>query len=107
MEKLKIETIKQKVKNREIRWTNHIMVRLLQRNITQEDIEIALLNGEIIEEYEEDYPYPSCLVYGITLNNKILHIVCGVGDIDLWIITAYYPDDLEWEKDLKTRKEIK
>ena len=107
MEKLKIETIKQKVKDKQIRWTNHIIVRLLQRNITQEDIEIALLNGEIIEEYEEDYPYPSCLVYGITLNNKVLHIVCGVSDIELWIITAYYPNYLEWEKDLKTRKEIK
>ena len=67
----------------------------------------SILNGEIIEEYEEDYPYPSCLVYGVTLNNKVLHIVCGIGDIDLWIITAYYPDDLEWEKDLRTMKEIK
>ena len=23
---------------------------------------------------------------------------------DLWIITAYYPDTIEWEEDLKTRK---
>ncbi len=55
----------------------------------QEDIEKALLNGEIIEEYENDYPYPSCLVYGINLNNKVIHIVCGINEIELWIITAY------------------
>lgn len=106
MEKLDINKIKQLIKDEKIRWTNHIVVRLLQRNITQDDILKALLNGEIIEEYENDYPYPSCLVYGISLNNKVLHVVCGSNEEELWIITAYYPDNIEWEKDLKTRKEI-
>lgn len=106
MEKLNINIIKQMVKEGKIRWTNHIMVRLLQRNISQEDIEKALLNGEIIEEYENDYPYPSCLVYGINLTNEIIHIVCGLNKAELWIITAYYPDNIKWEDDLKTRKEI-
>ena len=77
MEKLNIDTIKQLIKDEKIRWTNHVMVRLLQRNITQSDALEALSNGEIIEEYENDYPYPSCLVYGINLNNEVLHIVCG------------------------------
>lgn len=107
MEKINIDTIKNRIKNEKIRWTNHVMIRILQRNITQSDIENALLNGEIIEEYEDSYPYPSCLVYGINLNNEILHIVCGLNDEEIWIITAYYPDNIEWEKDLKTRREIK
>lgn len=106
MEKINIDSIKQMVKNGKIRWTNHVIVRLFQRNITEEDVVNALLNGEIIEEYENDYPYPSCLVYGINLNNEVLHIVCGLNEIELWIITAYYPDNIEWEKDLKTRKGI-
>lgn len=75
MENLKIDNIKQMIKQGKIRWTNHLIVRLFQRNISQEDIENVLLNGEIIEEYENDYPYPSCLVYGINLKNDILHIV--------------------------------
>ena len=107
MEKLNIDKIKHFIKEEKIRWTNHVMVRLLQRNITQSDVEYALLNGEIIEEYEDSYPYPSCLVYGINLDNKVLHIVCGSNEEELWIITAYYPDDTEWKNDLKTRKEIK
>lgn len=107
MKKLSIESIKNLVKNGKIRWTNHVVVRLIQRNITQKDIETAILNGEIIEEYENDYPYPSCLVYGINLNNEILHIVCGLNEKELWVITAYYPDNIKWEEDLKTRKEIK
>ena len=106
MKKLNIDTIQQMVKKGKIRWTNHVILRLFQRNITQMDIENALLNGEIIEYYDNDYPYPSCLVYGINLNNKVLHIVCGSNENELWIITAYYPDNLKWKDDLKTRKEI-
>ena len=107
MERLNIDKIKHFVKDEKIRWTNHVMIRLLQRNITQSDVEKALLNGEIIEEYENDYPYPSCLVYGINLNDEDLHVVCGSNGKELWIITAYYPDNIEWENDRKTRKEIK
>ena len=107
MDKLKIDVIKQMIKDRKIRWTNHIAVRLLQRNISQKDVENAILNGEIIEEYENDYPYPSCLIYGVGLDNQVLHIVCGLNDVEVWIITAYYPDEFEWEKDLKTRRESK
>ena len=54
MKKLKVDTIKEFVRTGKIRWTNHCIVRLFQRNISQEDIENALLNGEIIEEYEND-----------------------------------------------------
>ena len=107
MEKLNIDIIKILINDNKIRWTNHVIVRLLQRNITQEDIEKALLNGEIIEEYENDYPYPSCLVCGINVNNKIIHVVCGYNGEELWIITAYYPDNKEWKDDFKTRKETK
>ena len=104
MEKLNINNIKAFVKEEKIIWTNHVIVRLLQRNITQDDIKNALVNGEIIEEYKSDYPFPSCLVYGINSNNKVIHIVCGSNGEELWIITAYYPDNIDWEKDLKTRK---
>ncbi len=48
MKNLNIDNIKQMVKDGNIRWTNHVIVRLFQRNITQEDIENALWNGEII-----------------------------------------------------------
>jgi len=106
MDKLNINIIKQMIKEEKVRWTNHVIVRLFQRNISQKDIENALLNGEIIEEYEDDYPFPSCLVYGINLNNEVLHIVCGMNKTELWIITAYYPDNIKWEKDFKKRKEI-
>ncbi|MCL2810105.1 MAG: DUF4258 domain-containing protein [Treponema sp.] len=46
------------VKNSYLRWTNHILVRLLQRNIRIDDVKAALMNCEIIEQYPNDYPFP-------------------------------------------------
>ena len=89
-----------------LRWTNHILLRLLQRGIQLDDVESALLSGEIIEHYPQDYPYPSCLVLGLTSSKQYLHVVCGLGDDELWLITAYSPDNQEWTDDFKTRKEI-
>ena len=34
-----------------------------------------------------------------------IHVVCGIGEGHLWIITAYRPSLEKWESDLKTRKE--
>ena len=65
----------------------------------------ALQNGQIIEEYPEDYPYKSFLILGKTSLNKPLHIVCAIINNMLWIITEYFPDPTQWEDDFKTRKE--
>lgn len=62
------------------------------------------MNGEIIENYPEDYPFPSALVLECK-NGKPMHIVAGIGKNKLWIITAYYPDEKHWSSDYKTRKE--
>jgi hypothetical protein len=100
-----IEAIQKLCFERKVRWTKHIVIRLLQREIATSDILYAILHGEIIAEYPSDYPYPSCLVLGVTLSNKQIHIVCGVGETELWLITAYYPDPDEWSADFRTRKE--
>lgn len=42
----------------------------------------AIVNGEIIEEYPNDYPFPSCLILGITIKCRYLHIVVGKGKIN-------------------------
>ena len=90
-----------------LRWTNHVLVRLVQRDINTDDVVCALQNGEIIEQYPTDYPYPSCLVLGGSLNNDFIHIVCGIGKGELWLITAYHPNPDKWTEDFKLRKESK
>lgn len=38
------------------------------------------------------------------VNGRILHIVAGCDNINIYIITAYYPDTKKFEDDLKTRR---
>lgn len=86
-------------------WSQHVATRCLQRGIKTVDIENCILNGEIIEEYPDDYPYYSYLILGLTTKNQFLHVVCGMGNNKLWIITAYFPSLDKWESDFKKRKE--
>ena len=100
-----IAKIRQLCAAHKIEWTIHVSKRLLQRNISTFEIETSINYGAIIEKYPDDYPYPSCLLMGKTVDNRILHIVCAVYDDKLWIITAYEPNLIEWEADYQTRKE--
>ena len=70
------------------RWTEHIIGRMAKRNISREDVKSALASGEIIEEYPDDYPYPSSLILGRLDDDSPLHVLCGIGDNKLWMITA-------------------
>lgn len=101
---LNIEIIKEYIAKRKIDWTKHCLNRLNQRNILISDVKKAINNGKIIEYYYDDYPYPSCLILGYTINNKILHIVCGVSENTVHIITAYYPNLEKWKEDMITRR---
>lgn len=102
---MNLDEIKQLCANKKIRWTNHMFMRLVQRGISTDDVGNALINGEIIEDYPTDYPYPSCLILGLTIDEKILHVVCGSNGEELWLITAYYPNPDSWSNDFKVRRE--
>lgn len=90
-----------------IKWTTHIMIRLQERNINPSDVKSCIMTGRIIEEYKDDYPYPSCLILGASVNGEYLHSVMGIGNNFLWLITAYYPDKDEWNETLDCRREMK
>ena len=85
--------------------TLHAAKRLEQRGIRSKDITDCIMSGEIIEQYPEDYPHPSCLILGDNGEAKPLHVVLGSNMEQLWIITAYYPSLEKWESDFRTRKE--
>ena len=85
--------------------TLHAVKRLEQRGIKYKDILRCIMSGEIVEQYPEDYPYPSCLILGNRNEEKPLHVVAASDGEQIWIITAYYPSPEQWEADLKTRKE--
>ena len=101
-----LEQIHLLAKEHKIQFTDHANKRASERSIDiLADILPVLKEGEIIEEYPEDYPYKSYLLLGYTNSNKPLHIVCAIVNNILWIITEYFPNTKQWEADFKTRKE--
>lgn len=101
-----IEDIRKSFFNQKVNWTTHCLNRMNQRNIKICDINHILQSGTIIEYYYEDYPYPSCLILGKNIDNKEVHIVCGIHDEWLYMITAYYPHIDKWERNMKDRRKF-
>lgn len=101
----KIRELAADVKN--IVMSSHANMRCIKRIIDSKDILNVLRSGEIIEQYPDDYPFPSCLELGLSVIGKLLHVCCAIGDGKLWVITAYYPTLDKWENDMKTRKAVK
>lgn len=101
-----IEVLRQFCKNDSIFITNHAMERCRERGIAVKDILSAIMNGEIIENYPDDFPFPSCLVLGKDANGKVIHICMSNEGEASKVITAYYPSLEKWNADFKTRKEV-
>lgn len=101
---MKIEDLRTLCKDETIQMTSHALKRCRERNIKLIDIKQCIMYGEIIEEYPNDYPFPSALVMECNIGTP-LHVVAGIGDGYLWIITAYVPSLSNWKSDYKTRKE--
>lgn len=87
-----------------IYWSIHAVKRMRERGIKSDDFKHSIMTGEIIEEYPADYPHPSCLVSGLSMQLRQLHTVSGYDEGTLFAITAYYPSITEWESDFKTRR---
>ena len=85
--------------------TAHAAERFRQRGITIKDVKNAVVHGEIIEQYPDDYPYPSCLILGMSIMHKYMHVVMSDEGTASRIITAYFPDPMKWDFDFKKRKD--
>jgi hypothetical protein len=101
-----IESIQAMYLGQAVQLTRHFHDRVKERSIKYADVRSAVMNGEIIEQCLDDVPNPSIIILGQNLEGKPLHVVVGVDDDKLWLITAYYPAPDMWETDCKTRKEL-
>lgn len=66
--------------------------------IKEREVYEVVSNGKVIEDYVDDEPYPSCLIYGETDRSRTLHVVCAYAtDEELAIvITVYQPNPMKW-----------
>lgn len=93
---MEIKEIQKKVKSEEYEISFHAEKERYAENITIHDLETAIYDGEILEDYPDEARGPSCLVLGHSQGRPI-HIVCGYTPTKwIRIITVYIPKLPKW-----------
>jgi hypothetical protein len=95
---LDINNIINAVRNNRIRITDHADEEADSDNLSFDEIFFSVFQGEIIEEYTGDTPYPSCLIYGDTFTGDPVHSVWAYNKENHWaaLITVYRPNPNRW-----------
>ena len=94
------------IQRHQIRITDHADEEAQADLLTFDEIFFSVLQGEIIEDYPRDKPYPSCLVYGNSFSDEPIHSVWAYNDKTEWavLITVYRPEPERWIDWRKRRK---
>lgn len=86
-----IAWIKTKIENTEEYFSKHAEQERQNDNLMISEVREALINGIILEQYEDTGRGESCLIARFTNIGKPIHIVCGERNDKLIIITVYIP----------------
>jgi len=85
-------------------FTRHAVMQMFERDISIDDVKMVAKEGEIIQSYADDKPYPSFLILGF-INKRPIHVVIASDKTlgECIVVTAYQPSAKVWENDFKTR----
>jgi hypothetical protein len=100
---IELEFLRELGRKNKIKWTLHALKRIRERKISADAVVSALVSGIIIERYQDDKPFPSCLISSMA-DDLPLHVVACSDCESIYIITTYIPTLDEWENDYKTRR---
>ena len=85
-------------------FSRHAFRRVVERNISEQEIREAGEKVEVIESYPQDKYSPSGLLLGITRAGRALHLQVSFAESDATkVITIYEPDPNEWIENRKRR----
>ena len=95
-----IATIRERIQSGNFLVKSHTIQHALKEGFTRKHLVEALMNGQIIEEYPEDRRVLVCgsisLVEDLTI---YLHVICEHADsVFIELVTAYIPNERQWEK---------
>ena len=85
-----IDQIKEKVRNNQYMYSYHTEIERKLDKLTFAQVEVALLNSRILEQYADTGRGESCLVVGFAEEIPI-HAVCGWRGEKIVLITVYVP----------------
>lgn len=95
---MNIRNIIEAIRNNRIRITDHADEEAESENLSFDEVFVSVFQGEIIEDYPDDTPYPSCLIYGNAFVGEPVHSVWAYNKDNQWavLITVYRPDPTRW-----------
>lgn len=90
--------------DKKITFRVHAIQRMFERSIDDADVLHVLETGEIIEDYKDDFPYPSRLMLGFC-GQRPLHVVVAenASEKELIVVTVYEPALNQWDNSFKRR----
>ncbi len=96
--------IQQQLASGEFEFSRHAFRRVVERNISEQEIREAGAKAEVIEDYPDDKYSPSALLLGFTAAGRPLHFQVSFAESDSTkIITIYEPAPNEWIENRKRR----
>jgi hypothetical protein len=102
---VKIEDIVEAVRKDRLRISDHADEEAQEDGLSFDEVFFSLLQWEVLEEYRDDKPYPSCLILGFTFGGDPVHSVWAYNEENQWavLVTVYRPDPARWI-DWRTRR---
>jgi hypothetical protein len=103
---MNLSDIFQAIRANRIRVTSHAQKEAQADGLTLEQIYTSVIRGEMIKEYPDDRPYPSCLILGFTVAGQAVHSVWAYNSENRFavLITVYRPDPNLWENFRERKK---
>jgi hypothetical protein len=91
-----LKRLKQAVEEHQVKISLHAAEEALAEEITRPEIEWAMLNAQLLEDYPDWWLGPSCLIHGQTESGRSLHLVVSYAELPVTIITVYEPRPPKW-----------
>jgi hypothetical protein len=99
-----IDDIRAKIAGGQFEFAQHAVDQSIVRHISVQELREASAVGEVIENYPNDKYGPSCLVFGVTLAGRPLHIQCSYPSRPVVKIITLYEPDPQRGVDFKVRR---
>jgi hypothetical protein len=99
------DLIRQAVARNNYKLTHHTIKRMAERQVLEEEIIAAVLQGDVIERRPNDQPFPKCLfMYPVRPGNP-LYVSCAYNERrgEAHIVTIHWFDPERWI-DWRTRR---
>lgn len=95
---MEIANIRDAILAEKLRITDHADEEAVNDVLSMSEVFTSVMSGEVIETYDNDKPYPSCLIYGLNDEDEPIHSVWAYNKMNGYavLITVYHPDPALW-----------